>query len=229
MVARRLLLVAALALSAVRCADQPPTAFHRPTTDPQFVRWAPGVTAGFTARTTESSADANVVPAMSPPLNLDNYAVSFWAVRGAARSVRINYVDVIDGGLHPFLELSVSDPIFASGVGDLAAGDSVLVTVTVDTTNLGVSLEPHGLQFGAPAQLTIWYGGARGDLNGDAVVDSTDAYIENQLLSVWYSESGANWSVVNSSHDVEAKAFTSELPHFSLYALGFLLDWVVSW
>jgi hypothetical protein len=225
MVGRRLLLVGTLALSVVRCADQPTAV--APASAPQFLGWgaaAPQVTA-VASRPQGNGRGA----LLSPPLSLDTYSTTFWAVRGEARSVQINYRDANDDTSHPFLKLTITDPISVPGVGEIAIGDSVLITVGIDTTRLGVSLEPSGTQFGTPSQLQIWYGGAGGDLNGDAVVDSTDAYIESQLLSVWYREGASPWSPIPASHSLEDKSFTTELQHFSLYFLGFVLDWVVSW
>src|SRR5256885_75876 len=97
--------------------------------------------------------------ALTPPLSLDQYVVSFWAVRGESRSVQINYSSTIDNDVHPFLTLTTTDPQFVPGVGELAMGDSVLITVTVDTSKIGVALEPSGLVFGEPASLTVNYGG----------------------------------------------------------------------
>jgi hypothetical protein len=234
MFVRRSLLVLGLALSVARCADQP-TAVKgsasgqapAPTT-PQFVRWVGQPT--FTART---SAHANRSGAMSltPPLSLDTYQISFWAVRGESRSVVINYKSSIDSEAHPFLQLTTTDPQFVPGVGELAVGDSVLVTVTVDTSKIGVSLEPTGLQFGQPAQLTITYSGANGDLNGDGVVDSTDAKIEAQLLGLWYREADSDpWSKIGATQSLDAKSFSYALPHFCEYDVAAdLSEWAVGW
>src|SRR5882672_7870647 len=161
---RRSLMVFALALSVARCADQP-TAVKAPA-GPQALLWAGSPQ--FTART-DARARRSGTMALTPPLSLDQYAVSFWAVRGESRSVQINYTSSIDSAVHPFLTLTITDPQFVPGVGELAMGDSVFITVNVDTTKIGVSLLPTGLQFGTPAQLKIWYDGAGGDLNGDGV------------------------------------------------------------
>jgi hypothetical protein len=119
------------------------------------------------------------------------------------------------------MRLVITDPTDAPGQGALAPGDSVLITVTVDTENIAVSLEPSGLVFGDPAQLEIWYGGAGGDLNGDAVVDSTDAYIESQLLGLRYREgTDDEWTNVPATHYLENRSFTSALPHFCVYAVS---------
>jgi hypothetical protein len=226
MFVRRSLLVAAVALSVARCADQP-TAVKAPA-GPQFLRWA--ATPEFSART-DAHARRSGAMALTPPLSLDQYVVSFWAVRGESRSVTINYSSSIDNGVHPFLTLTTTDPQVVPGVGELAVGDSVLITVTVDTSKIGLTLEPSGLVFGEPAQFKLWYGGAGGDLNGDGVADSTDSAIEMKLLGLWYREDqGEQWSKVGASQSIEEKSFTYALPHFCEYAVAEeLLDWSVGW
>jgi len=226
MFVRRSLLVAAVALSVARCADQP-TAVKAPA-GPQFLRWA--ATPVFSARN-DAHARRSGAMALTPPLSLDQYVVSFWAVRGESRSVTINYSSSIDNGVHPFLTLTTTDPQVVPGVGELAMGDSVLITVTVDTSKIGLTLEPSGLVFGEPAQFKLWYGGAGGDLNGDGVADSTDSAIEMKLLGLWYREDqGEQWSKVGASQSVEEKSFTYALPHFCEYEVAEeLLDWSVGW
>ncbi len=232
MFVRRFLLVFALALSVARCADQP-TAVTAPAVTaalaaPQALRWAE--TPQFTARLDPRVRRSGTI-ALTRPLSLDQYTVSFWAVRGESRSVQINYSSAIDSEAHPFLQLTATDPQFVPGVGELALGDSVLVTVIVDTTKIGVSLEPHGLQFGEPAQMKIWYGGAGGDLNGDGVADSTDAMIEAKLLGLWYrADQSEPWTKLSANQSLDDKSFTYALPHFSEYDIAAdLLDWSVGW
>ena len=227
MFVRRSLMVLALALSVARCADQPTAV--KPPAAPQFLRWA-NQAPQFTARTSDHTRRSGAM-ALTPPLSLDQNVVSFWAVRGESRSVVINYASSIDSAVHPFLMLTTTDPQFVPGVGELAVGDSVLLTVSVDTGKIGVSLEPHGLQFGAPAQLKIWYGGAGGDLNGDGMVDSTDAKIEAQLLGLWYrADASEPWSKLSANQSLDEKSFSYGLPHFSEYAVAEdLLEWAVNW
>lgn len=223
MMVRRSLLVFALALSVARCADQP-TAVNAPA-GPQFLRWS-GATPDFSSQT-QARARRSGAMTLTPPLSLDQYTVSFWAVRGESRSIQINYTSSIDSETHPFLQLTTTDPVFAPEIGDIAVGDSVLITVTVDTTKIGVRFEPTGLQFGANSQLKIWYGGASGDLNGDGVADGADAQLEQQLLGLWYREyTNDAWTQVSASQSVEDKSFTYALPHFCEYAVA-LLEWAV--
>jgi hypothetical protein len=228
---RRSLLVLALALLTVRCADQPMAVNAvRAPAQPQFLPWAGNVAPQFSATSSQQQHRGRSANA-APPVSLDTYQVSFWAVRGESRFVQINYKSTIDEENHPFLRLTTTDPQFVPGVGELAVGDSVLITVTVDTTKIGVALEPSGLQFGAPSQLQIWYGGAGGDLNGDGVVDSVDTSVEQQLLGLWYREGdGDDWTHLSASQDTDGKSFQYALPHFCEYAVAeMLLDLAVSW
>jgi hypothetical protein len=227
MFVRRSLMVFALALSVARCADQPTAVPHGPAV-PQFLRWS-GSTPDFTSTSSRARRSSHGAY-LTPPLSLDQYTVSFWSVRGESRSVQINYQSSIDSLIHPFLQLTTTDPQFVPGVGELALGDSVLITVSVDTTKIGVTLEPSGLQFGEPAQMQISYGGAGGDLNGDGVADTTDAKIEATLLGLWYREGQEDqWTHLTAQQSVDEKRFAYALPHFCEYAVAALLEWSVGW
>jgi len=220
MFVRRSLLVLALALSVARCAEQP-TAVTSPA-GPQFLKWT-----GTPQFNSQTRARRSGAMAMTPPLSLEQYTVSFWAVRGESRSIRINYSSTIDNDSHPFLELTATDPVFAPEIGDIAMGDSVLITVSVDTSKIGVRFEPTGLQFGTASQLKIYYGGASGDLNGDGVANEADAQLEQQMLGLWYREyTNDDWSQVPASQSTGEKSFTYALPHFCEYAVA-LLEWAV--
>ena len=220
MFVRRSLLVLALALAVARCAEQP-TAVKAPA-GPQFLKWT-----GTPQFNSQTRARRSGAMAMTPPLSLDQYTVSFWAVRGESRSIRINYSSTIDNDSHPFLELTTTDPVFAPEIGEIAMGDSVLITVSVDTSKIGVRFEPTGLQFGTASQLKIYYGGASGDLNGDGVANEADAQLEQQMLGLWYREyTNDDWSQVPASQATGEKSFTYALPHFCEYAVA-LLEWAV--
>src|SRR2546427_286821 len=158
---RRHLIPLALAVFAARCADGPhPTGVQQPLAPaPHFLRWAGGSAPQLTTIGTGSGGAGHGVFLASPGgLSLDQYTATFWAVRGEERSLQINYFSVTGDTSSPFLRLVVDDPAYVPGLGDLAPGDSVLMTVTIDPSNIKVTLEPTGLLFGNPAQLQVWYG-----------------------------------------------------------------------
>jgi hypothetical protein len=224
MFVRRSLIPLALALCAARCTNGSyPTAVEQPAAPAlHFLRWA-GSSPQFTAIGALSgpSVGGALLASPSAGLHLDRYTASFWAVRGEPRSIQINYLSSTGDTSSAFLRLTTADPAYVPGVGDLAPGDSVLITVTIDPDNIKVSLEPTGLLFGEPGQLQISYGGADGDLNGDGVVDDTDSYIESQLLGLWYREgTDSVWERIPAVQVLSDKSFVSALPHFSEYAVS---------
>jgi hypothetical protein len=159
------------------------------------------------------------------PALLDNYRLSFWAQQSQERSIQINYL-AADGTWRPYVTFTVP----AGGLArrpdgtPVAADDSVLITIAVDTTTLLVRFEPTGLGFNpaAPAHLVIWYTGANPDFDGNGVVDATDSDIEQQLLGIWVQEDPTDpWSGVAAQQSVSGKVFTADLSHFSGYAVSF--------
>lgn len=221
---RRFVIPLALALFAARCADGPhPTAGQQsPATAPHFLRWAGGTAPQFTAvGALSGGVGRGLLAAPTGGVSLDRYTASFWAVRGEPRSLQINYLSATGDTSSPFLRFTTTDPANVPGLGDLAPGDSVLITVTIDPNNIKVSLEPTGLLFGEPGQLQISYGGADGDLNGDGAVDDADAYIESQLLALWYREGADSvWEKIPAVQFLSDKSFISSLPHFCEYAIS---------
>jgi hypothetical protein len=209
---RRFVFAFALVLGTVHCADHPAAVQSSFDPTPHFLRWPGRAAPQFTTPGLSASRAA--------PLSLDQYTVSFWAVRGQQRSARFNYRDALGETSHPFLILAITDPV-ALADSSFAQGDSVLVTVTIDTTKVGLTLEPSGLQFGESAYLALWYGGADGDLNGDGAIDETDSYIESELLGMWYREGAdSEWEPIPAIHLLEEKFFLVQLPHFSEYAVS---------
>lgn len=182
---------------------------------PHLVRWAGSSAPRFDA--VGAVAGPGGVAAVAPVI--DAYQASFWAVRGASRTLRLNYQSA--GGTYPFLEFTATDPTWVPDRGELALGDSVLITVRVDSEVVRVVFEPSGLQFGTPAGLTIWYGGVVGDLNADGVVDTTDAYIEDQLLGLWYRDTDASpWTPITATKSLAEQWFATAVPHFTEYAVS---------
>ena len=180
---------------------------------------AAGLSMGWTKDKNAKWAIAAAVVKPAPSVALTQYQATVWAKRGQSRALQINYS--AGGGTSPFLKLTISDPTYVPGRGNLAVGDSVLVTATVDPNALTVSLEPHQMQFGTPSPLQIWYGGAGGDLNDDGVVDAADAYIETHLLGMWYQADPTSlWSPIPATQSLSTKSFTAALQHFSGYSVA---------
>ena len=187
-----------------------------PAVQPHLLRWAGSSAPRFDAIGAVTRHQGYAVAPV-----IDAYQASFWAVRGEARSIQLDYQQQDTSRSAPFLVFTATDPTYVPGLGDLAPGDSVLITVEVDSANVAVRFEPSGLQFGTPATLTIWYDGVDGDLNADGVVDSTDAYIESQLLGLWYREDETSpWSPMAYAKSLTEKWFTTSIPHFTEFAVA---------
>jgi hypothetical protein len=148
------------------------------------------------------------------------YSTSFWAVRGETRELRVNVFR--DNQAVPFLDLEISDPVTLPDGTPLAVGDSVLITVNVDTEELLADLQPSGLQFGAaqPTVLTMWYVAANDDLNSDAVVNSGDEAVQEQL-DLWVQEHSEDpWTSLGAVHYIDNEKLVQYLQHFSGYAIS---------
>ncbi len=164
-----------------------------------------------------------VAAPQSGPPRLDRYEVSFWAVRGKRRSIQINYVT--DDGFRPFLRFTVPRWALhrrADGTR-IRRGEAVLVTVTVNRTQLRADFEPSGLQFSrwSPVVLKIWYGGADWDFNGDGVVDEQDER-NKRRLNLWFQdEPGADWYTVPSYHSRRGQWIIAWMSHFTGGQVGY--------
>ncbi len=156
---------------------------------------------------------------------LQTYQVSFWAKRGTQTTVFVNYRRRPGQWLpDPFLRFRIPiNGLVAGGGGvPLDRGDSVRITLTIDTVSFNVDFQPSGVLFSlsSPAQLAIWYQDASPDLNGDGVVDATDQALKDQL-AIWYRGSRTQaWRQVWSKNDPSQEVVTAALYHFSQYAVG---------
>lgn len=155
---------------------------------------------------------------------LDNYQLAFWAARGRDQEIQINY-RAADGSWQPYVWFKVpADGLSRRPDGTtFAPGDSVLITLAIDTATLVVTFEPTGLGFNpeAPAQLNVWYTGADPDFDASGAVDGNDSYIEQELLGVWVQEvATAPWTLVTAAQSIPNKLFTANLGHFSDYSVS---------
>jgi len=198
------------------------------------------VVAGCTDQTGPSPAAvpaplAAVVP-MPPPgthilrqsvtaPRLQTYQVSFWAKRGTQTTVFVNYRRRPGQWLpDPFLRFRIPINGLVAGAGGvpLARGDSVRITLTIDTVLFNVDFQPSGVLFSksSPAQLAIWYQNANPDLNGDGVVDAIDETLKQQL-AIWYKGTRTDaWRQLWSRNDTTQELVTAALYHFSQYAVS---------
>ena len=139
--------------------------------------------------------------------------MGFWAVRGEERTFEIGYQSDGDTATSEFLRFHIpaAGLLLRPDGTAFAAGDSVLITVTVDPAEFHLEFGPSGLVFNdqAPAQLDLWYSAAEGD-------------IPQQKLGIWYQqEAGTLWYPIVSQHELERMWFQTVLFHFS----GYVISW----
>ncbi len=107
---------------------------------------------------------------------------SFVAVQGQP----VDFVERLEGPGDPVLELKLSSSsllAYPNGL-PITAGDTVRITISKDPQGrILFYFSPSGLTFNplSPASLTIWYTHANPDVNGDGVVNATDALLESEF------------------------------------------------
>jgi len=151
--------------------------------------------------------------------------VSFYAVQGRASGADIWY-HARPGSTDSttFLEFRVGPASLATRPdgSTIAAGDSVLITVTVtDQSHFLVDFQPSGLKFSAADQpkLKISFAACGEDLNYDHVVDAKDQQIMNSL-SFWRQELPFQpWHKVSSTLSAAVKVVNAPIGGFTGYAL----------
>jgi len=229
MLARRSFVLAALAIAVAGCTDQPTAV--RPA-EPELLDWAaaPLFSADGNSATVSETGPGTIYLGPRDNVNLEQTRVSFWAVRGQSRSVQINYKTGRHEEPRPFLLLTTTDPRFVPGIGELAMGDSVRITIKVNEKKLLVSLEPTGLQFGEPGQLTMWYEGADDEADTDGPSNAGSEPIDDTNLALFYREDHKHpWTRLAARQSIAERSFTYGIPHFSDYAVAKLREWAVQW
>ncbi|HYS21213.1 MAG TPA: hypothetical protein VEO73_09025 [Gemmatimonadales bacterium] len=159
----------------------------------------------------------------APPL--ETYQVSFWAYQGQASTVVVHYQPAAGDTVgQPFLQFDIPEDGLRAGADGvrLQQGDSVYVTLTIDSVTFSVNFQPSGVEFSkhVPAGLTLWYENANPDLNGDGVVDATDQAMLLRL-AVWCRPVGTrSWLRLSSNNDATLPSISTALYHFSEYAVS---------
>ena len=191
------IIIAVAALAACGGDSTGPAVNTKPTTDLHFLR----------------------LSATAP--QLQSTVVSFYAVKGQDREIRVRFTNGED-----FLRFRV----FASSLekrpdgSAITNGDSVLITITIaDPTKLQADFQPAGLKFADsnPARLQFEFGEADKDLNGDGAVNGIDTSLIPQI-STWRQEvAGGEWLKVSSVVEIEINEVQADILGFSGYALAY--------
>lgn len=168
---------------------------------------------------TKPTSDLHFLRLSATAPQLQSTVVSFYAVKGQDREVRVRFTNGED-----YLRFRV----FANSLqlrpdgSPIATGDSILITITVtDPTKLQADFQPSGLKFSSPARLQFEFGEADKDLNGDGVVNATDTSLIPQI-STWRQEvAGGDWLKVSSIVEIEINEVQADISGFSGYALAY--------
>jgi len=189
----------------------------------------------------DQSVESRILVEASSAPPLETYEAEFWAIAGVKRTFEIRYATNGDGGEHDehdehdehendekrpvFWRLRLDEHSLATRPDGtpLRRGDSLLISVTVDSVRLLVDMEPSGLQFDPedPARLTLSYGWADPDLDRDGDVDWEDRTIEDNYLGIWFrADQQSGWESVNAWHDREKQRFHVFIDHFSGYTVS---------
>ncbi len=209
---RRYVIPLTLALVAAGCSDQTgpsPTAVQAP----------------LAAVVIPAPPGTHVLRQSPTAPRLQTYQVSFWAKRGTQTTVFLNYRRAPGQWFpDPFLRFRIPINGLVAGAGGvpLDRGDSVRITLTVDTVLFAVDFQPSGVLFSrsSPAQLAIWYQDGNPDLDADGDVDAIDEMLKQQL-AIWYKSTKADpWRQLWSRNDATQELVTAALYHFSQYAVA---------
>lgn len=161
---------------------------------------------------------------LSSSTNPDRFVTSFWAVQGKGRGVQIYYRETTGDPWEPYeLFYVYAETALRRPDGTpVAPGDSVLITLSIDVTQMETHYAPSGLSFNTkPAYLKKWYAAAGGDFDGDGDTDADDAYIEQNLLDVWtQDDQGRPWSTMAAQQSLSGQWLLVRPEHFSGYAVG---------
>src|SRR6266581_569813 len=168
-----------------------------------------------------SSTEIHVLQQAPTAPRLQAYRVSLWARRGTQTTLFLNYRPAPGQSQgDPFLRFKIPINGLVAGAGGvpLSKGDSVLITLTIDSVSFHVDFQPSGVVFSksSPAVLAIWYQDANPDFNGDGVVDATDQALKQQL-AIWSQSRTDAWKQLSTKNDTTQQYVASQVYHFSSY------------
>jgi hypothetical protein len=171
-------------------------------------------------------AGLNVVRLRDDAPPLQSSVVSFFAVRGQARSGSVYFSNAqgVRTSEYIRLEIPAGALVTRPDGSAIAAGDSLRITITVtDPKRIRFRLQPEGLTFaaGSPARLVTSYAEANFDFNADGRVDAADLLIETQLANFRQARSGDPFLRLVSIINLQLDGISSDLPGFSQYAVAY--------
>ena len=207
--------IAALSWGLVACSD---------STGPTTLRTGP-----------DSASEGIASPGLSGPTilkfrrgapPLDQSSIAFYAKKGQQTTMSMYFRTPSGGRGAEYARLVIpSSGLAARPDGTpIAFGDSVLIRVSApNTTQLMLTMEPHGLKFNplAPARLTMRYNEADRDFNSDGVVNLADALIELRL-AIWRQPLlGDPFMALSSLLDRLFSSVSADLRGFSQYVIAY--------
>ena len=160
----------------------------------------------------------------APPL--DQSSIAFYAKKGQLTTMTMYFRTPSGGRGAEYARLVIPSAGLAARPDGtpIAFGDSVLIRVSApNTTQLMLTMEPHGLKFNplAPARLTMRYNEADRDFNGDGVINLADALIELRL-AIWRQPLlGDPFMALSSLLDRLFSSVSADLRGFSQYVIAY--------
>ena len=176
--------------------------------------------------TTTPTSQLHIVAQDTAAPALLSDSVSFYAVAGQGRQVKMYYQGAAPGDTgETLLEFEVpGDGLLKKPDGtSFQAGDSILITISVATPGrFEFTFGPTGLLFNpaSPARLKIEYGHCDHDFNDDGHIDPADSTTQT-LLDVWRRQAGDTvWTKLGGVNLDEDNEVSVNVLHFTQYALA---------